>query len=80
LVVYVPPDRTTGETAAEVAIDGITMQGKNKVVHVVRRGETLSSISRLYNISIARILTWNEGINRDKLYPGDRIAIWLDSD
>ncbi|UCF06990.1 MAG: LysM peptidoglycan-binding domain-containing protein [bacterium] len=78
LVIYVPPDRAITDPAPEGVIDGITMQEKNKIVHIVRRGETLSSISRRYNISIARILAWNEGINRDKLYPGDRIAIWLD--
>ncbi len=54
--------------------------GKKRYVHVVQKGETLSSISRKYRTRISDILVWNVGIKKDRLFPGDHLTIWLDSD
>lgn len=76
LVIYVPPGfRTAEETPRESGNNG-----KKRIVHVVKRGETLSHISRRYRAKISDILAWNNSIKPDRLYPGDRITIWLDAD
>lgn len=60
-----PPDGIAAPAAA--APDLIT--------HVVKKGETLSAIGRRYNVKISQILAWNPGIDRNKIRPGDKIAI-----
>ncbi|MCX5752497.1 MAG: LysM peptidoglycan-binding domain-containing protein, partial [Candidatus Krumholzibacteria bacterium] len=51
--------------------------GPRRITHVVRKGETLSSIGRLYKVALSDILEWNRRTNRNKLYPGERITIWV---
>lgn len=49
-------------------------------VHVVSRGETLSSISRRYGTTIERLLGWNERLSeKSVLHPGDRLVLYTDS-
>ncbi len=48
-----------------------------RITHVVRKGETLSAIGRLYRVPLSDILTWNQKTNRNKLYPGEKITIWV---
>jgi membrane-bound lytic murein transglycosylase D len=49
-------------------------------IHVVSRGETLSSISRRYGTTIERLLGWNEKLSaRSVLHPGDRLVLFTDS-
>ncbi len=49
--------------------------GKRQV-HVVRRGETLSSISNKYGVSVSEICDWND-LNRKKvLFAGRRLVIY----
>ena len=45
------------------------------LVHVVRKGDTLSSISRRYNVRLSDLLAWNGKTARSTLYPGNRIKI-----
>jgi membrane-bound lytic murein transglycosylase D len=82
LVIYVPSDFETGGDveAAAPEMGSPDEVGKQRIIHVVKRGETLSSISRIYKAKISDILGWNYGLKRDRLYPGDQITIWLDSD
>lgn len=80
LVVYVPPgSEFAPEESSGGSSQGPDHDGKKRIVHVVKRGETLSSISRLYKTRISDILAWNNAIKRDRLFPGDRITIWMDS-
>ena len=51
--------------------------GARRITHVVRKGETLSSIGRLYKVGLSDILEWNRQTNRNKLYPGEKITIWV---
>ena len=71
LVIYVPAGAGVTEKTDEIK-DGMRL-----VYHIVKRGETLTSISRLYNKGIHEILSWNRGLHKDRLFPGDRIAIWV---
>lgn len=50
-----------------------------KVNYQVRRGESLSLIASKFNLSVAKIKTWNQGITKRKyLQPGDRITLYVD--
>ncbi len=79
IVVYVPPGFDLASLDASQGVDGKN-QGKKRIIHIVKKGETLSSISKLYNTKISDILSWNNGVRRDLLKPGDNITIWLDRD
>jgi len=50
-------------------------EGAAYVVHVVRRGETLSSIGRQYGKSVAEILALNRSVARNRIHPGDKLRI-----
>ncbi|RKZ05609.1 hypothetical protein DRQ05_06150 [bacterium] len=76
LVVFLPKNSKLNNLASLAADPPVKNSGKKKIVHVVRKGETLSYISRLYKKRIADILSWNRGIKRNRLYPGDKIIIW----
>jgi membrane-bound lytic murein transglycosylase D len=80
LVIYVPPEFNVPSEKSAPVPGGALKEGKKLVYHIVESGETLTSISRRYNKRISEILAWNSGIHKDRLYPGERIAIWLDID
>ena len=43
--------------------------------HIVKRGETLTSIAADYRISVSRLLAANPGINMHLIHPGQSIRI-----
>jgi membrane-bound lytic murein transglycosylase D len=48
-----------------------------RIVHRVKRGDTLSSIARLYNTSIASLKSWNTRVIRgSQIKIGDRLTIF----
>ena len=40
----------------------------------VKRGDTLSSIARLFNTTVAKLRSWNR-LNDNHIAPGDRLKI-----
>lgn len=71
-----------GSGSAAVAEKGKTDSGAAPArrVHVVSRGETLSSISRRYGTTVERLLGWNERLSeKSVLHPGDRLVLYTDS-
>jgi membrane-bound lytic murein transglycosylase D len=59
-----------GSTPAEQA-------GPQRIVHRVKRGDTLSSIARLYNTTIASLKSWNSRIiHGNRINIGDRLTIF----
>ena len=74
LAIYLPQGANT-----QIADSG-KLEGKKKVYHTVRKGETLSSISRRYRTRVSDILAWNGSIKKNLLYPGDKLMIWIESD
>jgi peptidoglycan lytic transglycosylase D len=50
---------------------------KKKIVHVVKRGDTLSEIAGRYHTSIDRIRSWNNLSRRRHIYAGQRLAIYV---
>lgn len=51
--------------------------GKKKLVHVVRRGETLGGIAERYHTSVERLRYWNDLERRRHIYPGQKLAIYV---
>lgn len=49
---------------------------KTKIYHIVKTGETLFSISRLYDVSIGEMRQWNNINDLDVLSVGQRITIY----
>ena len=80
LVIYVRPEFNVPSEKTASMPDGSIKNGKKLVYHIVDSGETLTSISRRYNKRISELLAWNSGIHKDRLYPGERIAIWVETD
>lgn len=44
-------------------------------IHVVKPGDTLSSIARMYKVSVRQLIEANPDINPQRIYPGQRIQI-----
>ncbi|MBI3778857.1 MAG: transglycosylase SLT domain-containing protein [Gammaproteobacteria bacterium] len=51
-------------------------RGGDPVIHRVRRGETLSSIARRYNVMVSQLAKWNLIQLDDVLRLGQKIKIW----
>lgn len=77
LVIYVPSGEAAPSKGGIAEKTDQVKDGMRLLYHIVKRGETLTSISRLYDKRISEILAWNTGLHKDRLFPGDRIAIWV---
>jgi membrane-bound lytic murein transglycosylase D len=53
---------------------------KTKIYHIVKTGETLFSISRLYDVSIGEMRQWNDFGDLDVLSVGQRITVYTNQD
>ena len=81
IVIYLPSGaKTLIADSGGRKYDPKQMDGKMKVYHTVRKGETLSSIGRLYKARVSDLLSWNSSVKKDLVYPGDRLMIWIESD
>ena len=84
-LVYIDPPFNTGEERRLTRLRSVQSEDGTHVGfagrrYVHQRGETLSSISRRYSTTISSILSWNTNVKRDRLYPGDKLTIWVDMD
>jgi membrane-bound lytic murein transglycosylase D len=68
------------ESRATVAEDGQLARGGDstrvKAVYQVRRGDTLSSIARLFKTSVPSLKTWNPRLANSPLTAGSRITVY----
>lgn len=53
--------------------------GLHKVNYKVRNGDTLSAISRRYNVSVKQIQNWNSGSKASNLQAGQRLTLFVNS-
>jgi membrane-bound lytic murein transglycosylase D len=54
-----------------------SIPGKQKYVHVVKKGQALWDIANLYGVKVSEIQYWN-GLGRSRtIYPNQEINIWL---
>ena len=57
-------------------LDGPVEKKKGKeIVYVVKEGDTLWSIAKKFNITIAEIKTWNPLNGGDRIHPSDRLKL-----
>ncbi len=56
--------------------------GKNNplILHQLKRGETLSKISKQYNVPVEIIMQWNDITNVRKIRAGQHIALYVEGD
>ncbi len=47
----------------------------NRITYRVKRGDTLSSIARVFRTTVASLRSWNN-LTTDRLHPGDRLTVY----
>jgi membrane-bound lytic murein transglycosylase D len=67
--------RTKLATSSSSASDA----GDRPVTHTVRKGDTLSAIARLYQVTVNQIATWNGLTARSLIKPGQKLTIRVSS-
>jgi membrane-bound lytic murein transglycosylase D len=65
------------ETHRQLSIDKSTNSGPTKVIHIVKKGDSLNSIAKKYYTKPAAIEFWNRLTPNVKLTPGKKIVIWI---
>ena len=61
-------------TRDQTAGEAVPSSGR-KVTYTVRRGDTLSQIARLFQVTVAQITSWNSISPRNPIRPGQRLTI-----
>lgn len=56
-------------------VDERVKEVSDRLVHTVRRGESLGGIAKKYRVSVSNIKKWN-GLRRDKIQVGQRLNIY----
>jgi peptidoglycan lytic transglycosylase D len=49
-----------------------------RVTYTVRRGDTLSRISRMFSVSVTELLAWNNLASAHRIKPGQRLVMYVD--
>lgn len=57
-------------------IPGSETNSINKTYYTIKRGDTLSGISRRYGVSVQNIENWNNIKNPNLIYPGQRLILY----
>lgn len=70
-----PSLKTISETKRDLAINHAKNRGPQQIVHIVKSGDSLSSISKQYHISIAEIIYWNR-LKQQKISLKQKIILW----
>ena len=52
-----------------------TVQQSTRYTYIVRRGDTLSQIARIYGVSVQYLVRLNNITNPNLIFPGQRIII-----
>jgi membrane-bound lytic murein transglycosylase D len=52
---------------------------ENPGIHVVSRGETLTSVAHRYGLRVNDIAAWNDLRSRDLIYPGQKLIVSMDA-
>jgi len=63
-------------TAAQKSTTKSATQKGNKVIHVVKKGESLSEIADRYHVSLSKVRYWNNIYGRKFIYPGQKVTIY----
>jgi LysM repeat protein len=68
-----------GSSRAKLASSTIATSNGRPVTHTVRRGDTLSAIARLYQVTVSQITAWNGLSTRSTIKPGQKLTIRVSS-
>lgn len=69
-------DQSQSSLGAPVAATQTVEGGRRvKISYLVKRGDTLTSIARAYNTTVASLRTWN-GIRGSRITAGDRLTVY----
>jgi membrane-bound lytic murein transglycosylase D len=68
------PAGTSTRTVAK--LQQIQAREKRKVVHRLRRGETLSGVGKRYNVSASMIMQWNNIANARRIRAGRKLVLY----
>jgi membrane-bound lytic murein transglycosylase D len=74
LVIYVPDSFNVSKLSTESAKP--TTKDYVKQTYVVKRGDTMYSISRRFKVNVSDLLAWNSRTSRSKIYPGQKLEVW----
>lgn len=74
---YSPIEQETIKRVADIKENTIEPKRK-QITHIVRRGESLASIARRYNVAISDLMAWNN-LRSTRLVIGQRIKIYSES-
>jgi membrane-bound lytic murein transglycosylase D len=66
-------------TRTTLASSSASDAGERPVTHTVRKGDTLSAIARLYQVTVAQITAWNGLTTRSLIKPGQKLTIRVSS-
>lgn len=67
-----PASKAASPAAATTAANG------KKVTYTVRRGDTLYSVSRLLQVTVSQLLSWNASLSKDGVIkPGQRLVAYV---
>ncbi len=55
-------------------------KGKEKLIYIVRSGDTLWDIARGFGVDLKDLCRWNDLHPRQRIYPGERLQIWVQTD
>ena len=51
-------------------------KGSRKIVHVVKKGDTLWTLRSDYHVKLSSLKAWNRLNRSSRIYPGQNLAIW----
>jgi len=72
------PPKPASPTAAAGPVEKKTPSAsteRKKIVHKVKKGETLKGIAAKYKVSTKDLLAWNKSIKQKSIRPGDTLTI-----
>jgi len=58
--------------------DSYDVSGKERIIYIVRRGDSLSEIAEQFGVGLSRLRRWNN-VWTSRIYPGQRLKIYLSS-
>ena len=76
-----PPVTATAQasvTSSSTAAGFAAPNRMREITYVVRRGDSLSSIARRFNVSVDKLVEWNAGAAKKYLQPGQRLKMVVD--
>ncbi len=72
-----PLSRNVANITRPLPRSSIAPRGRAKIIHRVRKGETLWSIARKYRVYVRQLARWNRMRTRDILQVGARLKVWI---